>query len=670
MMLTGCFMNDAVESASTADPNPPTSNNNAPTISGKPPSMVKVGVNYSFTPTASDPDSDPMSFSIQNIPNWANFDSATGYVSGVPFLGSEGTYDGIVISVSDGSLSTSMSPFLITVESATANNLPPEIDGIPAASVTVGSAYSFTPSASDPDGDPLTFTVQNLPAWAMFDTGSGQFSGIPQPGDEGTYANISISVSDGTVSASLPAFSIAVEARNSAPVISGTPDSDATVGVTYSFTPSASDPDGNTLTFSIQNMPGWATFNTVTGQLSGSAQSGDVGHYSGIAISVSDGQASATLSVFSITVAAANSAPTISGSPLSQVTVGQTYSFTPAASDPDGDTLSFNINNKPVWASFATSSGRLAGTPGSGDEGSYSNIVIIVTDGTDSSSLAPFSITVNAAPINQPPTISGTPEATAAEGSAYVFVPTASDPEVAVLTFTITGKPNWTSFDSTSGRLSGTPAATDVGMHGNIVISVSDGERTASLVPFTITVVAANSPPLISGSPDATVIVGTAYDFIPTSSDPDGNSLTFSVIGLQTWASFDPTSGRLSGPPGAGDVGMHGGIVITVSDGEDNASLGPFAITVESIGMGSATLSWTAPSENEDNSPLTDLAGYKIYWGTTPGIYPHSVTINNPGIATYVIENLAPGTYEFVSTAFNSAGVEGAYSNTATKTIP
>ena len=207
-------------------------------------------------------------------------------------------------------------------------------------------------------------------------------------------------------------------------------------------------------------------------------------------------------------------------------------------------------------------------------------------------------------------------------------------------------------------------------MHGNIVISVSDGERTASLVPFTITVVAANSPPLISGSPDATVIVGTAYDFIPTSSDPDGNSLTFSVIGLPTWASFDSTSGRLSGTPAAADVGIYGGIVITVSDGEDNASLGPFAITVESIGMGSATLSWTAPTENEDNSPLTDLAGYKIYWGTTPVIYPHSVTINNPGIATYVIENLAPGTYEFVSTAFNSAGVEGAYSNTATKIIP
>ena len=122
--------------------------------------------------------------------------------------------------------------------------------------------------------------------------------------------------------------------------------------------------------------------------------------------------------------------------------------------------------------------------------------------------------------------------------------------------------------------------------------------------------------------------------------------------------------------PTAADVGIYTGIVITVSDGEDSASLGPFAITVESIGGGSATLSWTAPTENEDGSPLTDLAGYKIYWGTTPGTYPNLVTINNPGITIYVIENLGPGTYEFVSTAFNAAGVESAYSNTATKTIP
>jgi len=88
------------------------------------------------------------------------------------------------------------------------------------------------------------------------------------------------------------------------------------------------------------------------------------------------------------------------------------------------------------------------------------------------------------------------------------------------------------------------------------------------------------------------------------------------------------------------------------------------------VSLGSATLNWQPPTQNEDGTPLNDLAGYNIYWGTTPGTYPNSVRIDNPGLTTYVVENLAPGTYEFVSTAFNLAGTESRYSNAASKTIP
>ena len=97
---------------------------------------------------------------------------------------------------------------------------------------------------------------------------------------------------------------------------------------------------------------------------------------------------------------------------------------------------------------------------------------------------------------------------------------------------------------------------------------------------------------------------------------------------------------------------------------------GGVSVPVNQVGFGSATLSWTPPTQNTDGSPLTDLAGYKFYWGTTPGIYPNMVMTNNPGITIYVIENLEPGTYEFVATAFNAAGVDSAYSGTSTKTIP
>ena len=180
-----------------------------------------------------------------------------------------------------------------------------------------------------------------------------------------------------------------------------------------------------------------------------------------------------------------------------------------------------------------------------------------------------------------------------------------------------------------------------------------------------------NNPPTISGTPSTSVEEGTSYSFTPTASDPDGDALTFSISGQPSWASFNTSTGTLSGTPGAADVGLYTGIVISVSDSEFTDSLAEFSIDVVAANSatGSVTLSWTAPIENEDGSALEDLAGYRIYWGTTPGEYPNSMTIDNPGITTTVIDNLVPGTYEFVATAFNAAGVESVYSNTSTKTV-
>ncbi len=99
------------------------------------------------------------------------------------------------------------------------------------------------------------------------------------------------------------------------------------------------------------------------------------------------------------------------------------------------------------------------------------------------------------------------------------------------------------------------------------------------------------------------------------------------------------------------------------------ATTAPFSITVNVVAMGSVTLSWTPPAENTDGSALIDLAGYNIYWGMTPGSYPNSVRIDNGSVSTYVVENLVPGTYEFVATSFNSAGVESSFSNSAIKVV-
>ena len=114
-------------------------------------------------------------------------------------------------------------------------NLAPSISGNPQNAIMTGDRYSFTPDASDPDGDALEFSVQNLPIWASFDTQSGQVTGQPSLADVGIFDGVIISVSDGAASATLPTFSITVSQL-------------ALGSVTLSWIPPTTNMDGSALT--------------------------------------------------------------------------------------------------------------------------------------------------------------------------------------------------------------------------------------------------------------------------------------------------------------------------------------------------------------------------------------------------------------------------------------
>ena len=114
---------------------------------------------------------------------------------------------------------------------------------------------------------------------------------------------------------------------------------------------------------------------------------------------------------------------------------------------------------------------------------------------------------------------------------------------------------------------------------------------------------------------------------------------------------------------------MHSNIQISVTDGAATAALPAFGINVVATANGTATLSWTPPTQNTDGSSLTNLAGYKVYWGTSAGNYTNSTSITTPGVTSYMVEQLTPATWYFVTTALNAQGVESTFSNVASKTI-
>ena len=202
-----------------------------------------------------------------------------------------------------------------------------------------------------------------------------------------------------------------------------------------------------------------------------------------------------------------------------------------------------------------------------------------------------------------------------------------------------------------------------------IDVFFADGTQGFQSVEFNLANSAggSNGRPVITGSAPGQVTVGEVYSFIPTATDPDGDMLTFSVLSLPRWASFDPASGQVSGTPGPNDVGRYPNVRIAVTDGIDTAFLPGFTIDVEAIAPRAVTLNWTPPTVREDGSPLNGLSGYRVYYGTSPGVYPNNRDINDGSVSSYVLDNLAPDVYYIAITSIDLDGLESALSNEAVK---
>lgn len=108
---------------------------------------------------------------------------------------------------------------------------------------------------------------------------------------------------------------------------------------------------------------------------------------------------------------------------------------------------------------------------------------------------------------------------------------------------------------------------------------------------------------------------------------------------------------------------------VTASAGDDLFDVNESTPSVASVD-GAVTLSWLPPTENTDGSTLTDLSGYKIYYGTSSDTLTSTISLNNAGISSYVVEGLTAGTaYYFAVSAVNSSDIQSGLSNIANKNV-
>lgn len=356
--------------------------------------------------------------------------------------------DVISYTVSDGTLTSTGT---VTVNISAVNDTP-VITGTPATLVVAGSGYSFIPVGSDVDGDVLAYSIAGKPVWASFDPVTGALTGTPAAGDAGVYTNIVISITDNVIATpvALASFSITVDvdADQDGFTVSGGDcnDSDASINpnATEIFDGIDNNCDGQVDEgFSAPVIQQTGPFNVFMDEDASPVL------FSAPVISATD--ANGDLLSWSSTTAS-HGVVTVSGAGASPAV----FTYVPAAN--------FNGND---------------------------SFDVIVSDGTGGNASVTVNVTVNA--VNDVPTITGTPVLTVSAGSTYTFTPVGNDVDGDSLTYIISGKPAWASFDPATGVLTGTPASSDINTYPNIIISVTDTviATPVALGAFSITVSAA-----------------------------------------------------------------------------------------------------------------------------------------------------------------------------------
>ncbi len=476
--------------------------------------------------------------------------------------------DSFTYKANDGAVDSNVATVTITVAPV---NDAPVLAAIGNQTVAEGVQLEFTASAMDVDlpANSLTYSLVGAPEGASINPITGAFTWTPTEAQGPDTYTFSVKVSDGQTPALTDEKPVTVNVSevNVAPVLGAIGNKTVDEGVQLEFTASATDVDlpANILTFSLVGAPSGASIDPATGAFTWTpTEAQGPGEYTFIVRVTDNGAPVLTAEEeIAVSVSEVNTAPVASD--VSVTTAEDTTApVTLAATDVDGNALSYTIVVAPQHGTLSGAAPNLTYTPDANYNGPDS-FTFKVNDGTVDSNVATVSITIT--PVNDPPTLAVIPNQSNAEGDVVNLVLSVGDVDVPAntLTFSSTGLPSSLSIDPATGTIAGAidfAAATDSPYA--VIVTVDDGTggaNSSTVRSFTWTVTNNNRAPVLGAIGPQSGNEGTLIAFTASATDPDGNTLTYGLVTEPGGASIDPTTGAFTwtpaGGPGAGRVHLH-----------------------------------------------------------------------------------------------------------------
>lgn len=344
--------------------------NTAPVFNSTPLNSVITGEAYSYQAVAVDAEADPVIYSLVTGAPGITVSSSglVTWIAGVP-----GIYPVTIAAADNRGASSNQSYNLQVLEKP---NNPPVINSSPVTSITLGGNFTYAIVATDPDGDMLNTSLVKGPAGLVLDGSTLRWT--PSSAQLGVHA-IEVRVTDSRGAFATQSFSVAVNDRpNAAPVFSSTPITSISAGALYQYQLQATDPDGDSLTYSASLIPAGATLSN-SGLLTWQTAESNQGNHT-IRLRVTDTRGAYAEQAFVLNVqVVVDLPPAISSSPVTQAQIGRNYSYTVVASDPEGKPVTYSLTQAPSGMAI-NASGVVSWTPAASQTGSHP-VTVSVSDG-------------------------------------------------------------------------------------------------------------------------------------------------------------------------------------------------------------------------------------------------------------------------------------------------
>ncbi|MEK4721471.1 tandem-95 repeat protein, partial [Priestia sp. FSL W8-0524] len=627
--------------------------------------------NYTFTTQEDSPvvgavvgtdvDGNSLSYQLQNRPtNGIAVVNANGTFSYQPNLNFNGS-DQFTVLVSDGQGGTAVS--IVTINVIPVND--PPITSNVSFTIAEDSTLINRIVAVDPDGDPLTFSLQTTPGNGVaVVNGDGTFSYQPNLNFNGTD-QFTVLVSDGQGGTAVSTVTVIVTPVNDAPTVPNytfsTQEDSPVVGAVV-----GTDVDGNPLSYQLQNGPtnGIAAVNadgTFSYQPNLNFNGTDQ-----FTVLVSDGQGGTAVSTVTVNVIPVNDPPITSNVSFT-IAEDSTLINQVVAVDPDGNPLTFSLQTAPGnGVAVVNTDGTFSYQPNLNFNGT-DQFTVLVSDGQGGTAVS--TVTVIVTPVNDAPTVPNYTFSTQ-EDSPVVGAVVGTDVDGNPLSYQLQNGPtNGIAAVNADGTFSYQP---NLNFNGTdqFTVLVSDGQGGTAVSTVTVNVIPVNDPPITSNVSFTIAEDSTLINQV-VAVDPDGNPLTFS---LQTapgnGVAVVNTDGTFSYQPNLNFNGTDQ-FTVLVSDGQGGTAVSTVTVIVTPVNDAPTVPNYTFSTQ--EDSPVvgtvvgTDVDGnplsYQLQNGPTNGI----AAVNANGTFSYQPNLNFNGTDQF--TVLVSDGQGGTAVSTVTVNV-